>query len=113
MKNIAAKNIYPNVKLLCKKQKIKIKELENKIGVSAGYFSRIAHAHGEKSIGIDKVISAANILNVTLDELLSEPPIVTNADKFEEIFGEKAIAEAIGSCSWWDEPYCMERGIEG
>lgn len=108
-----AENLYPNIKRLCKKQKLKIGELEKEIGVSAGYFSRTTKVHGEKSIGIDKVLTIANKLDVTLDELLSEPPMFTNADKFAEVFGEKAINMAIASRSWWGEPFYESEGENG
>ena len=102
-------NIYPNIKRLCKRKGVRIGELEKRIGVSAGYFSRVTSTHGEKCIGIDKVISVANELGVDLTDLLLPPPEITNADVFREVFGIKPI---LLTNSWWCSPYVKPADIE-
>ena len=58
--------IYKNIKVLCKIKHIKMNELETQIGLSCGYLSRM----GKKRITVDRIDKAAEILGVTVDDLL-------------------------------------------
>jgi transcriptional regulator with XRE-family HTH domain len=77
------KYIYVNAKRLCKEQGKQLGEVENQAGLSKGYLSRTKY----KTISVKKLIEIANILEVTIDELLCEPPKQTNFQKFVEVFG--------------------------
>lgn len=76
-----SKYFYPNVKRLCKEQKRKISDVEKTVGVSVGYFSR------RKPASVNVLIKTAEALGTTIDGLISEPPTMTNAKKFVEVFG--------------------------
>lgn len=58
-----------NVQAICKDRKIPISSVEEKIGVSAGYLSRIRK--GNKKLTIDKAISIAHELGCDLMQLLT------------------------------------------
>ncbi len=77
-------NISVNIRRIAKEKGIPIGTVENTAGVSRGYFSRMTK---QGSCQVWPLIRAAKVLGTTLDELVSEPPVVTNADKFLEVFG--------------------------
>ena len=58
--------LYKNIKALCICHRIKISDLETKIGLSVGYLSRMSR----KKITVDRIAKAAEILGTTIDDLL-------------------------------------------
>ena len=57
-----------NLRYVCKDKGIQIGELERKAGVSLGYLSRMENKG--KSISLCKAYAFANIVGVTIDDLL-------------------------------------------
>ena len=96
-------NILPNVKRLAKQNHILMRDVESSVGVSAGYLSRKASCPGEISVRV--LFKLAEALNTTPDDLLSDPPSFTNADKFTEVFGIPAPCLVDQHAQWWDEEY--------
>ena len=64
-----------NVARLAKEKKMRLGDVEKEIGVSIGYFSRF-NTHKNRHASVQTVIKAAEVLDVTIEELLSEPPIM-------------------------------------
>lgn len=60
-----------NIKYLCKKNKVKLTELEKMIGVSQGYLSRFARKDGQKLRGIPayKLNELSLLMHISMDEL--------------------------------------------
>ena len=59
------KQLYMNVKALCKANGMKIAYVENEICVTPGYLSRA------KGISLNALLKIANIFEVSVDELLT------------------------------------------
>ena len=68
MKRISNNIIVNNIRQLAKVKGMPIGNLEEKVGVSKGYFSRLEGSNKDMLLGI--VVATANILNCTLDELV-------------------------------------------
>ena len=66
MKSENIKNLWNNVSYLIKAYKIRVGDLENTIGVSKGYLSRMSGS----DLPISKVISLADFFEITIDELV-------------------------------------------
>ena len=79
-------NLPLNVVRLAKEKNMRLGEIEDEVGVSRGYFSRLKK-NREKCASIQTVIATAEVLNVTIEELLNNPPEYTNGKKFKEVFG--------------------------
>lgn len=60
---------HENLKWYCKNKGIKIGEIEESIGVSRGYISRL---QGKKTISVGKAYLIAKIFGVSLDDMLSK-----------------------------------------
>jgi len=60
--------IVVNTRFLCSYKGIKLGEIEQEIGVSCGYLSRLK---GKKQLSVDKAYKIANLLDVGIDELSS------------------------------------------
>ena len=69
MRDFAKETLVENLYFLIKKEGKKIGEFEEEAGVSAGYISRMSKDINTKP-GIEFVVKASNILNVSLDTLL-------------------------------------------
>lgn len=76
---------YRNIKHLCKKQGVKIGQLEIAIGKSAGYLSR-----SYCCMSLDDAVIIANFLDVTLDDLVD-----SKLSRKEEIAVRRAEIEAL------------------
>lgn len=105
------KNIYLNLHRLADEKGMLIADVERQVGFRAGYFSRL-NKNPTKSIPVTAVIKLCEIFDVTIDELLNPPPVETNQDRFEKVFGFKPLdAIAIYSdpynhiAEWSREPY--------
>lgn len=61
--------IVNNIYHLCKLKNIKIGDLEKKIGVRIGYFSRKKKSYS--TIGIFELIETTEILEICLDEIIN------------------------------------------
>lgn len=87
------KNIlFDNIAYLLKEHDMKVGELETKAGVSVGYISRTKE--GNAKPGIDFIMKAANILNVSLDTLLTvNLRALTPTEKYLITFLEKLIRD--------------------
>ena len=59
---------FRNIRFVCKNKGIQIGELETIVGVSLGYISRMEK--NGKSISLRNAYSLANIVGVTIDDLL-------------------------------------------
>ena len=59
------KQLYLNVKALCKANRMKMSDIENEICVTQGYLSRT------KGVSLRALIKIANIFEVSVDELLT------------------------------------------
>ena len=63
--------LLKNISYLVKKKGIKIGDLENKIGVSTGYISRISKKNNGVATGVDIIMKIAHELGVVMDVLVS------------------------------------------
>ncbi|MGF7011624.1 transcriptional regulator with XRE-family HTH domain [Lachnospiraceae bacterium PF1-21] len=63
--------LLKNINVLIKERGLKIGELESKAGVSLGYLSRLHRAETNVIPGIDFISNVAQILNVSIDALIS------------------------------------------
>lgn len=75
---IAMKNIC----IIVTARNTSISDMENKIGVSQGYISRLKN---KKNTSFDTIVKISKYLNVSLDELIKTDFI----DEIEKKFGEK------------------------
>lgn len=101
------KNLYPNVVRIAKDKKMELGDVERTVGVSLGFFSRLKK-QPNRGISVGTVIKLSEVLNVTLDELLNEPPVRTNRVVFFEVFGFNITDHFLPShdiYSWLEEPY--------
>ncbi len=80
------KNLPLNVQRLAKEKSMLLGTIEDEVGVSRGYFSRLIK-NTKKSASVQIVIATAEVLDVKIEELLNEPPEFTNGKKFKEVFG--------------------------
>ena len=80
------KNIYLNLHRLADEKGMLIADVERQVGFGAGYFSRL-NKNPTKSIPVTAVIKLCEIFDVTIEELLNPPPVETNKDRFEKVFG--------------------------
>lgn len=98
-------NIYLNVKLLAFKKGMNLGDVEAAVGVSTGYLSR-GQKNRTKGISVSTLIGLAEVLNVSVEDLLNEPPVFTNADKFEMVFGitPKTVCDPDYN-EWWNKPF--------
>lgn len=72
MQNIDKTLLAKNIKYLAEQKGIKIGALEDKIGVSTGYFSRLANEESKSgSSQLDIIFSAANVLKISINMLIS------------------------------------------
>ena len=60
-----------NITNLIKNSKYKVKDVEEAIGVSAGYISRLNKPGNEANLTIEQVATIADMLNVSVDGLLA------------------------------------------
>ena len=61
----ANKQLYLNVKALCKANGMKMSDIENEICVTKGYLSRT------KGVSLSALIKIANIFDVSVDDILT------------------------------------------
>lgn len=95
--------LFNNILFLIKEQGKKIGEFENEAGVSAGYISR-SSKDGNTKPGIDFIMKAAEVLNVSIDMLLRvDLASATATERYLIEFLEKLINET--SFNWlnWDK----------
>lgn len=69
-KNKINDRIVSNIQCLCKIKNIKIGELEKRIGVRIGYFSRKKKQHS--AVGLYELLETAEILGVSLDGIIND-----------------------------------------
>lgn len=73
-----AKFFGENIKVLAKKNNMKIPDIEKLVGVSPGYISRTVNPDSKKKLSIDVVWQIAKLFSVNMSDLLdrdlSEPP---------------------------------------
>ena len=65
-----------NTRYLCKQKGKNIGELEEKLGVSRGYLSRVTNS--KKAIKLSSIYMTAKILEVSIDDLFNEDLMITN-----------------------------------
>lgn len=81
------KNIYFNVKQFAKRKGINMGLIENKIGVSVGYFSRVLKYNSKMSFL--KVYKIAKVLDIPIDELIEDNRIKLIDEEIERLNEEK------------------------
>ena len=119
MKDFAKDIFVDNLYFLIKKEGKKIGEFEEEAGVSAGYISRMGIDINTKP-GIDFVVKASNILNVSLDTLLGVDlshlsgteqyalkflKKLKNDTEEEKLIWEKEPPDVLNACEIDDEGY--------
>ncbi|MFA6935530.1 MAG: helix-turn-helix domain-containing protein [Sphaerochaetaceae bacterium] len=70
MKQVSASVLYNNVKFAAKQKQMKIGDIEEKAGVSPGYFSRLA-GKDDRNSTIDALMNVADLLGVSFELLLT------------------------------------------
>lgn len=71
--------IYCNIKYLCKLNKENLGDIENSVGLSAGYFSRLSYSRS--SLKLDAVYEIAKHFGMTIDELIHKDIEVEKLEK--------------------------------
>ena len=79
-----------NIRYLARKKGLKIGQLESMLNVRVGYFSR--KVRSDSSVNFETVYKAAQILDVSIDELCSNRFIDEISDLVSE-FGYKLVKE--------------------
>lgn len=70
LKQVSASVLYNNVKFAAKQKQMKIGDIEEKAGVSPGYFSRLA-GKDDRNSTIDALMNVADLLGVSFELLLT------------------------------------------
>lgn len=108
-------HIPDNVKRIAKEKGLRLADIEKAAFVSVGYISRLKKSR-VRGMSAETLLQLSKVLEVTIDELLEEPPAFTNADKFKEVFGFVPNGSGITSRGYtidtndgvflnWDDPY--------
>jgi len=88
---------HENLKWYCKNKGIKIGDLEESIGVSKGYLSRLM---GKKAISVGKAYQIAQVFGVSLDEMLSKS--IWREEKERELFKKiRELEEEVKKLRTW------------
>ena len=82
-----------NVRILAKKQRIKMKDIERNLGLAKGYFCRCEQ--NSNAMRIDTVCKLADLFGVTVDELLCEDL----EKKLKEPLAKATLADAVEAVS--------------
>ena len=82
-----------NVRILAKKQRIKMKDIETTLGLAKGYFCRCEQ--NSNAMRIDTVCKLAELFGVTVDELLCEDL----EKKLKEPLAKATLADAVEAVS--------------
>ena len=83
MYNYDKKQAIKNIGYLAKEKNIKIGDLEKKIGVAPGYFSRYLKDENPANPSLESIVNAARELNVTVDMILyCDYDSLTETDKY-------------------------------
>ena len=104
MKGLDSKLILNNIHYLIKKNNMRIGELETKIGVSLGYFSKMLKGDNSSIPSTEIIYNASRVLNVNLEELLTID--LSTIDETEEkviSFIDKLISSTKNKKSEWSE----------
>lgn len=62
--------LVENIRYLCKITNTKIGELEKRIGISAGYFSRLSHRNSDITINI--LYQVSEIFSISMNDLVEK-----------------------------------------
>ena len=82
-----------NVRILAKKQRIKMKDIETTLGLAKGYFCRCEQ--NSNAMKIDTAYTLAKLFGVTVDELLSD----NLEKKLKEPLAKATLADAVDAVS--------------
>ena len=82
-----------NVRILAKKQRIKMKDIETTLGHAKGYFCRCEQ--NSNAMKIDTAYTLAKLFGVTVDELLSD----NLEKKLKEPLAKATLADAVDAVS--------------
>ena len=82
-----------NVRILAKKQRIKMKDIETALGLAKGYFCRCEQ--NSNAMRIDTAYALANLFGVTVDELLS----ADLEKRLKEPLAKATLADAVEAVS--------------
>lgn len=113
MQNINKTLLAKNIKYLAEQKGIKIGILEDKIGVSTGYFSRLANEESKTgSSQLDIIFAAANALKISINTLVSTDltSFTPNEKLLSEFFDTLQKNTEKGSLVWDLEPKKMFYG---
>ena len=88
-----SEQLHRNVKMICRKQGRRLKDVEKAIGVSEGYFARNKIARG--STGIDIICALAELFNIPIEGLITD-----NYERgFQEMQAKAALTDAAAKLS--------------
>ena len=105
MKEFVKEILFANLYHLIKQSGKRIRDLEEEAGVSIGYISRMNKESNGKP-GIDFIVKAADLLNVSIDTLLSvDLTKLTGTQQYALSFLEKLIKSTVEEkLAWEKEP---------
>lgn len=97
-----------NIGYLAKKHDLRIGEIENMLGLSAGYISRTAKENSSKKLSIDVVWKIARLFEVDIKTLLTEDLRVptTNSDLVIKFIKKMQRETESGLIEWQDNGGC-------
>jgi len=102
MKEFNKRLCLSNIYYLAKKKNVKIGDLENAAGVSAGYISRLNKADTKTSPSIEMLVAVADMLGVSLDALLHHDfEVLTPGEKYMVDFISKLIEKTSDNIEIW------------
>jgi len=74
------KRLMDNLIRLIKQSDLKMKDVEEQLGMSTGYMSRIARADNDLNLTIEQVAKLSDLLNVSIDALLVQDYTDSNSN---------------------------------
>lgn len=89
-----------NAQQIAKKQKKPLGKLEEEIGVSTGYLSRLLKDDNTTKLAADLLVSLAQALNVPIDDLVYDAVLLPNEQKRIDFVRELKKATRNGKLKW-------------
>lgn len=89
-----------NTQRIAKKQNKPLGKLEEEVGVSAGYLSRLGKDDNTTKISIDLIADIARVLNVPIDDLVYDTTLLPNEQKRIDFIRELKKATRNGKLKW-------------
>lgn len=96
--------LIDNIAFFIQEQGLKVGEVEEAIGVSQGYLSKLSKPSSKQVPSLETVIRLAHLFGITLNELIyTEFPVLTKSDRQVQDFLSTLIAQTANEQIIWQE----------